>query len=401
MRVLQINSFFSVGGPPRIVNGIYDTLIEQGHECKIAAAREEQYVPKDSIPIGNSLETYINAIKARVFDDEGLSARHATAKLIKQIRAYHPDIIQLHNLHGYYINIEILFGFLKEYKKPVVWTFHDCWPFTGHCAYFDSARCDKWVNGCFECPEKGTYPASCVMDRSKRNYSVKKSSFQGVDRLHIITPSKWLANLVEKSFLGCYPIDVINNGIDLDKFSYKQTNILDRNNLQGKRIVLGVAQNWAGRKGFEDFIQLSELLDDSYRVVMIGLTDDLIRKTNNKIICIKKTNSIEELVEWYSAAEAFINLTYEDNFPTVNIEALACGTPVITYDTGGSPEAIDETCGIIVEQGNVNGVKDALYRLSKEENKRNNCFERSKMFGRETKYREYIKLYGRLVGENV
>lgn len=398
MRVLQINSFFSVGGPPRIVNGIYDTLTEQGHECKIAAAREKQYAPKDSIPIGNSLETYINAIKARVFDDEGLSAGHATEGLIGQIREYQPDIIQLHNLHGYYINIRMLFDFLKEYGKPVVWTLHDCWTFTGHCAHFDLIKCEKWKTGCCECPQKKEYPSSMLLDNSRRNYTVKKTSFQGVNHLYIVTPSKWLANLAGQSFLGGYPIKVINNGIDLSKFSHKKTDILERYDLQGKKIVLGVAQNWAEKKGFEDFNLLAGQLDDSYKVVMIGLTDDLISKANDRILCLKRTNSIEELVEWYSAAEVFVNLTYQDTFPTVNIEALACGTPVITYDTGGSPEAVDETCGIVIPQGDIEGVKNAIFSFPGE-SRREDCIRRSKRFSREAKYQEYINLYTELAGE--
>ena len=402
MRVLQINSFFSVGGPPRIVNGIYDTLIEQGHECKIAAAREKQYVPEDSIPIGTSLGTYINAIKARMFDDEGMSARHATKQLLRQIQDYDPDIIQLHNLHGYYINTGILFDYLKKCGKPVVWTLHDCWPFTGHCAHFDLIKCDKWKTGCFGCAQKKEYPSSCVLDRSKRNYAAKKAAFLGVDRLHIITPSNWLAGLVRQSYLGGYPVHVIHNGIDLASFSHKSTdNIPERYHLQGKKIVLGVAQNWAEKKGFEDFIRLSELLDDTYQVVMIGLTEDLIEKANSRVLCLKRTNSIEELAEWYSAAEVFVNLTYQDNFPTVNIEALACGTPVITYNTGGSPEAVDDSCGIVVPQGDITGIRDAIICLPEGEDRNEKCIRRSKLYSRETKYQEYIRLYTELAGENV
>ena len=399
MKVLQINSFFTVGGPPRIVNGIYETLIEKGHKCKIAAAREKQRFLNDSIVIGNAYNPFINAAKARLLDDEGLSAKKATRKLIEKIECYDPDIIQLHNLHGYYLNIEILFEYLKLRNKPVVWTLHDCWAFTGHCAHFDLIKCERWKTECFDCPQKKTYPSSYAMNMARRNYLVKKRAFQGVENMRIITPSNWLANLVQESFLGCYPIEVINNGIDLNQFSYNPTNILERYKLKEKKIVLGVAQNWAENKGFEDFLALSEMLDSSYQVVLIGLTDRLLRKIPDNVIGIKRTNNIDELTEWYSASTVFVNLTYQDTFPTVNIEALACGTPVITYNTGGSPESIDVTCGITVPKGCVYKVKEAIVQITANVNMSNACIERAVQFDRKKKYLEYIDLYKSLLGE--
>lgn len=400
MKILQINSFFSVGGPPRIVNGIYDVLKENGHECKIAAAREKLYAPDDSIQIGNSYDTYINALKTRIFDDEGLSAKRATRELIQNIEQYNPDIIHLHNLHGYYINIESLFDYIKAADKPVVWTLHDCWAFTGHCAHFDLIKCEKWKNECYQCPQKTEYPSSCLMNRAKRNYDHKKAAFQGVNKLTIVTPSQWLADLVKQSYLGCYPVKVIYNGIDLNTFRPMTSDLPERYHIQGKKIILGVAQNWAEKKGFEDFIQLSQLLDDTYAVVMIGLTEDLINKLPKSVIGINRTTNVEELVKWYSCAHAFVNMTYQDTFPTVNIEALACGTPVVTYNTGGSPEAIDHTSGLTIEQGDINGIKDAIAELSKKSHQEQQCINRSRQFDRTQKYLEYIELYRSLTGEN-
>lgn len=400
MKVLQINSFFSVGGPPRIVNGIYDTLIEKGYQCKIAAAREKQYIPQDSIMIGSSYDAYINALKVRLLDDEGLSARRPTQKLIKDIENYNPDIVHLHNLHGYYINIGVLFDYLKAAQKPVVWTLHDCWAFTGHCAHFDLIKCEKWKTSCHDCPQKKEYPSSLILNMAQRNFRAKKEAFTGIDKMHIITPSRWLANLVHESFLGCYPIDVINNGIDLKNFIYTPSDIIERNNLKGKKIILGVAQNWAEKKGFEDFIELSKIIDNNYQVVMIGLTEDLMKRLPDNIMGIKRTNNIRELVEWYSASEIFVNLTYQDNFPTVNIEALACGTPVITYKTGGSPESIDISCGITVPQGNILAVKEAIEQISLCKNMRKACIDRAMQYERARKYNDYINLYKSLTGES-
>lgn len=397
MKVLQINSFFTVGGPPRIMNGIYDTLIENNHECLIAAAREKMYVPSHSIQIGSHNGIYINAIKNRVFDDEGLSASRETKELVNSIEEYDPDIIQLHNLHGYYINIEVLFNYLKRTRKPVVWTLHDCWAFTGHCAHFDLIKCEKWKTKCKLCPQKKDYPSSLFFNRAARNYMYKKRTFCGLDNMVIVTPSEWLKKLVQKSFLGDYEVKVINNGIDLEQFSFRKEKEYFDERLKKKKIILGVAQNWAEHKGLEDFISLSKLLDDSYKLVLIGLTKkqkELLPKT---ILGIERTRNVNELVDWYSRADVFINMTYQDNFPTVNIEALACGTPIITYNTGGSPEIIDSNCGWIIEKGDI---KSALYIIKTMQSKEkyiNAALLRSKKYDRKDKYRDYIDLYTQLL----
>ena len=228
MKVLQINSFFSVGGPPRIVNGIYDTLKEQGHECKIAAAREVMYAPEDSWRIGNGLDVKLNGVKARIFDNEGFNAKRATRDLIKKIEEYDPDIIHLHNLHGYCINVEILFDYLKRANKKVFWTLHDCWSFTGHCAHFMIAKCDKWQTRCENCPQKHVYPSSKVLSRAESNFERKKAAFTGVADMTIITPSHWLADLVKKSYLKDYSVKVIHNGIDTSVFKSTPSDIRAR-----------------------------------------------------------------------------------------------------------------------------------------------------------------------------
>ena len=400
MKVLQINSFFSVGGPPRIMNGIYDTLVENEYDCKLAAAREKIYSPEDSIIIGNKVKTYANAIKARIMDNEGLSARKATEQLIAEIEKYDPDIIQLHNLHGYYINIETLFTYLKKSGKPVVWTMHDCWAVTGHCAHFSTIGCDRYKSGCFSCPQKTSYPSSYIIDHSKRNWVLKKAIFTGMEHMVIVTPSHWLENIMRQSYLETYPIEVIHNGIDLNSFSKQEGDISYKYGLKGKKIILGVAQNWSEHKGFEDFIKLADLLDESYQIVMIGLTDNQVKRIPESILGLKRTNSVNELAQWYSSAHVFVNLTYQDNFPTVNIEALACGTPVITYDTGGSPEAVDESCGWVVEQGNLREVARLIKRIDTGEELRNAARSRSKLFDRRKKYQEYICLYLKLIKES-
>ncbi len=401
MKVLQINSFFSVGGPPRIMNGIYDTLKENGIECKIAASREKLYALEDSYPVCSDKNVKINALKARLFDNEGFNAKKDTQKLVEYIKQYDPDIIHLHNLHGYCINLEVLFGYLKSCQKPVVWTLHDCWAFTGHCAHFDLIGCSKWKEQCRSCSQTKEYPASFFHDRSEKNYKEKKAAYSGMKNLTLVTPSKWLASFLPDSILKEHAVKVIHNGIDLKRFSCRKSDILEKNGLAGKRIVLGVAQNWAERKGLEDFVKLASLLSDEYKVVLIGLTEEQKKALPKEVFGLTRTENVEELQKWYSAAEVFVNFTYQDNFPTVNIEALACGTPVLTYKTGGSVEAVCEGCGWVVAQGNVKGAKKVIEEMGEKEQYREACLQRAQKFDRKERYLEYIELYKSLLKGNL
>lgn len=400
MKVLQINSFFTVGGPPRIMNGIYDTLKENGFDCKVAAAREKMYVPEDSYRVCSDAEVKINAVKARLLDNEGFNAARETQRLVKYIKEYDPDIIHLHNLHGYCINIEILFDYLKKANKPVVWTLHDCWTFTGHCAHFTLVGCEKWKTECFSCPQSKEYPSALFTDRSKKNFVSKKLIFSGVKNMTIVTPSKWLASFIPDSILKEYQVRVIHNGIDLKTFSNVESDILERNGLSGKKIIIGVAQNWAEKKGLEDFIELSKLLDSNFKVVLIGLTEKQKNSLPEGIFGLTRTENVQELIKWYSAAQVFVNFTYQDTFPTVNIEALACGTPVLTYRTGGSPEAIDEPCGWVVEQGNIEEAAKIIQNMKDKSEYAKACIERSRIFDRKERYLEYIDLYEEILKGN-
>ena len=388
MKVLQINSFFSVGGPPRIVNGIYDTLKEQGHECKIAAAREVTYAPEDSWRIGNGLDVKINGIKARIFDNEGFNAKKATRELIKKIEEYDPDVIHLHNLHGYCINVEILFDYLKKADKKVFWTLHDCWAFTGHCAHFMLAKCNKWQTKCENCPQKYVYPSSKVFSNAENNFTRKKAAFTGVRDMTIITPSQWLAGLVKQSFLKEYPVKVVHNGIDTSVFKPTESDVRGKYGLEDKKIIIGVAQNWGKSKGLDDFIKLSTMLDEDYKIVLVGLTEKQVSELPDNIIKITRTKNATELAEWYTAADLFVNTTYEDTYPTVNLEAQACGTPAVTYRTGGSPESVPEAH--VVEAGDIDVLAELIKEICSTDSPEVND---ASNYERKTRYTEYIELY--------
>ena len=390
MKILQINSVCGVGSTGRIATDLYKVLEDQGHECKIAYGRGTAPEGIDSIKVGSNLDNYIHVFKTRVFDKHGFGSVNATKKFIEEVKEYDPDVIHLHNIHGYYINIEILFNYLKEANMPVIWTLHDCWAFTGHCAYFDYVGCDKWKSGCNKCPQKQGYPTSNILDNSKFNYEKKKELFTSVDKMTIVTPSKWLANLVKESFLGKYPVEVINNGIDLDIFKPTESNFREKYNLQDKFIVLGVASIWDERKGLKYFVELSKELSDDYKIVVVGVNEKQKKELPNNILAITRTNNIKELAEIYTVADVFVNPTLEEVLGMTNLEALACGTPVITFKTGGSPECINNTCGYSIKKGRIKEVINSIEHI---EFDKVICKNYAKKYCKNKKYSEYLSLY--------
>ncbi len=358
MRMLIINSVCGIRSTGRICKDIADNLSSEGHEVKIAYGRETapQECQKYAVKIGSNFDQRLHGIKTRLFDVHGFGSKKATAKFLQWADEYDPDVLWLHNLHGYYINIEMLFAWIKNRPNmQVKWTLHDCWAFTGHCAHFVVAKCDKWKTQCFDCPQKKAYPSSYIKDNSKENFIRKKVAFTGVKNMMIITPSKWLGDFVQQGFLREYPIEVHYNTIDTNLFKPIPSDFRERHGLNGKKIVLGVASAWGKNKGLYDFVELSEMLDEKYKVVLVGLSKKQIKGMPENVLALGRTNSVKELAEIYTAADVFVNLSYADTFPTVNLEARACGTPIITYKTGGSPESAGEGA-IVVEQGDISAV---------------------------------------------
>ncbi|WP_391202996.1 glycosyltransferase [Psychrobacillus sp. L4] len=396
MKVIQINSVCGIGSTGRIATDIHNILIEQGHESYISYGRDNPKNCDTAIKIGTKYDNYTHVALTRIYDKHGFGSKKATMEFIKKVEEFNPDVIHLHNIHGYYINIELLFDYLKKANKPIIWTLHDCWAFTGHCTHFDYTGCKKWKTGCSDCPEKNSYPASAFIDNSKVNYFKKKDIFNGVKNLTIITPSKWLANLVQESYLRDYPVKVINNGIDLNVFQSTKNNFREKNNLEGKFIILGVASIWSRKKGFEYFLELSSRIKANEIIVLVGVTEKQKKLLPKNVLGINKTNNIKELAKIYSAADVFINPTLEDNFPTVNLEALACGTPVITFETGGSVESIDTNSGFIVEKGDIKGLINSIEKV-KEQGKliySTHCKNRAReLYDKSDKFNEYLQEY--------
>lgn len=390
MKIAQINTVCGNGSVGRITVDIYHALKRKGHEGKIFYGRRTAPEGVDTERFGTNLDMGMHVLHTFFEGTHGFDSKGQTKKLIESLKAYAPDLIHMHNIHGFYMDVEIFFAFLKEYGKPVVWTLHDCWSFTGHCAYFDFVQCDKWKSGCEKCPQyRNTYPYALFKDGSRENYSRKKTAFQGVKGMTIVTPSKWLGELVKESYLKEYPVKVIPNGIDLERFVPQDTKKRE------KHLILGVANVWDRRKGLDYLKKLSTMLDSSkYEIAVVGVTKKQIKELPAGMTGIEHTQNVEELMQLYSQASVYVNPTLEDNFPTTNLEALACGTPVITFETGGSVESIDETCGRVTPQKDVQALKNAVTELcEKVETMRGACRNRALLYNKYDRFGEYLNLY--------
>ncbi len=390
MKVIEINSVAGKQSTGRIVSEIKKELLARGHECMIAYGEKDSPDRDGNYHIGSELERYIHAAKARVFDTAGFESNHATRVFLRVIDEYQPDIIHLHNLHGYYLNIELLLDFLAKKKIPIVWTLHDCWAFTGHCSHFLSAECDKWKIECNNCPQKREYPSSLICDRSRTNYLRKKNVISKIENLSVVTPSHWLSSVVQESFLQSAKRYVINNGIDISVFKPGYQMQLGEE-FDGKKIVLAVSSVWTQLKGYDDLKVINRLLDKKrYKLVVIGVNSKQQEDLKQQgIFSVTRTESAIELAKWYDKAFVFINPTYEDTFPTVNIEAIASGTPIITYRTGGSPELVFDGCGVVVNVGDCGGIVNALEVVEKDAE---HCRKQGEKFEQSKVYSKYVDL---------
>lgn len=390
--LLQINVSANWGSTGKIAESIGLASIRHGWESYIAYGRYCNPSQSHLIKIGTKSDPYLHYVHQRIFDDEGLCSKNATRQLIKTIKDLGPDIVQLHNIHDHYLNYRLLFEYLNRTDIKVVWTFHDCWAFTGHCFHFVTKKCKRWKTQCYGCPLQHEYPKT-LLDNSDENFSLKKNLFTKNKNLTIVACSEWMAQFVRESFLQDKPLYVIHNGVDLDIFKAKPNE-----KVQKIFKVLAVSNVWNKDKGIDDVLTLRNLLPEDYTMTIVGLNEKQLKKLSFGIKGIQRTQNVQELVKLYSEAAVLINPTYADTFPTVNLEALACGTPVITYRTGGSPEAIDKKTGVVVEQGDVNGLVEAIYRMKENPLSSADCRKRAKeCFDKDKCFEKYIELYENLL----
>jgi glycosyltransferase involved in cell wall biosynthesis len=400
-KLLQINTVVNCGSTGKIVEAIGQIVIQNGWSSYIAFGRDEKPSESKLIKIGNNIDMELHGLQTRLFDRHCLASRNATIDLVEQINKIKPDIIHLHNLHGYYLNIEILFNYLAQNSIPVVWTLHDCWPITGHCVYFDYVGCERWKTGCFDCPQKKTYPSSYFYDRSIKNYSLKNKLFNSINGLTIVPVSDWLSEIISHSFLAEHLSKVIKNGIDIDIFSPTDCNeIKKKYNLDGKYILLGVAGIWSPRKGLSEFIKLNENIDSNYQIILVGLSSSQIKSLPKNIIGIPEIENNKELAEFYSVADVFVNPSLEETFGLTTVEALACGTPAVVYNATAIPEIISPETGSLVEKGDIQGLINAIVTIQKKGKNYYSlaCTEHARMFyNKNDRYLDYLKLYEKIL----
>ncbi len=404
-KLLQICVEGNRGSTGTIAEAIGIIALNNEWESFIAYGRFPRPSQSKLIKIGSELSIFFHGIETRLFDRHGLGSRNATKNLIEQIEIIKPDVIHLHHLHGYYINIVILFEYLKIARIPVVWTFHDCWSFTGHCAFFDFVGCEKWKLECNNCPQTSEYPKSFCFDRSKKNFQLKKNLFTSVPQLTIVSVSRWLDGLVEQSFFKDISHFFIYNGIDLEKFkpSGDFCETKRKYKVDGKFLLLGVATTWDRRKGLNDFIELSNCLGDNEMIILVGLDDKQLKGLPEKIIGLSRTENIQDLVELYSASDIFLNLSEEETFGLTTIEAMACGTPVIVYNKTASPELVQPETGMVVEKGDIVGLYSSIKKIKQKEKLRWSSQCRKYVhdnFNVNDRFGEYIKLYNKMLDVN-
>lgn len=401
-KLLQINSTANITSTGRIAEQIGLMAIQDGWDSYLAYGRTSNPSKSHLLKIGGKSNIYIHGINGLLFDNHGLSSKVATKKLVEQIKTIKPDVIHLHNLHGYYISYEVLFDFLAEEGVPVVWTLHDCWNFTGHCSYYSDIDCQKWQIHCEKCPKIHNYPKSLFIDSSSRNYQKKKACFNSIKNLTLVPVSHWLEEEVKKSFFKENKIKCILNGVDIEKFKPTGREQITREEygLVGKKVLLGVATAWGPRKGWADYIQLSQMLPKEYKIVMVGVTEKQAKLLPNNILAIQRTESVERLADLYSMADVVLNLSDEESFGLTTAEGFACGTPSIVYNCTASPELITDETGLVIEKSDLNSLQNALQIITTngKQHFAEACRKRAvEYYDKNKNFCEYIRLYNQLI----
>lgn len=416
-KLLQINPVLRTStSTGRIMKEIGELAMANGWESYVAYSKGRDGLPGSTsipVPVGNKASVAWHGLQTRILDRHGLGSVLATKRFIEDIRRIGPDIIHIHNIHGYFLNYRILFDFLSHSGIQVIWTVHDCWLYTGHCYHYMYAGCDRWKTGCGHCPQRGKFPRSLLADRSARNFRDKRDAFCSMpeDRLTIVPVSDWMRSEMSESFLKDYRFQVIHNGIDTDVFSPQpalESEVRRCYGLGDRHVILGIASIWSEEKGLNDFVEMAARLDSDEVIVLVGMDrkqlDDVLSRCGrtvlgDRMVAVKRTADVHQLAGLYSTADVLVNPTWQDNYPTVNLEAISCGTPVVTYRTGGSIEAVAGDTGFVVEQGDIEGLVDAVRRVETlgKAHFMDACRSRAvKEFRKEDRYAEYIELYERL-----
>lgn len=350
MKVLFINTVYAKGSTGTIIRNTGKYLEANGHEYKVAVGRgddSDEHVYR----IGNYVDMHLHALCSRITDRAGFYSKKETRKFLNFVRDYNPDIIHLHNLHGYYINLPILFNYLKkEFKGRVFWTLHDCWTMTGHCTHFTAVGCYKWKDQCSTCPQTRNFPTSYLLDSSSRNHKEKKSIMSGIPNVTVVAVSDWLKSVASESLLKEYNITRVYNGIDLNKFVHTESNILAEHGIKDKKVILSVADGFDEQKGLPALLAVAKEAPSDWQFLIIGIEKRYMKLLPDNVIGMERTSNQQELIKFYSAADVFYNPSLEETFGLVTAEAMACGTPAVVMNSTACPELIiNDDCGIVLD----------------------------------------------------
>lgn len=400
MKILYINTTYLQGGAARIARSLAQEVQRHGHEVLFLYGRGISDGSVPSIRIETTAESAYYALNCRIFDNDGLCAVVPTKRIIRKIEEFNPDLVHIHNMHGYYLEVRKLFDYLHKRRIPVVWTLHDFWGVTGHCVHFLEAKCECWKYGtCKACPEKGSYPASKLLDASGRNFKIKKQVFNKIKNIAYVTPSKWMKQVLSGSFLDSDKIHAIPNGIYLGEVTVNDFDLRSMYGLTEKKIILGVANGWEKGKGLDVFLNLSKHIDANYHIVLVGFKDNVPEDLPSNVLGLKRTESFSKLAAWYETADVFLNASKQETFGLVSVEAMAYGTPVVAFDVCANREIIINETGKVIESEKE--LVDAIESICNEDANTyaDSCRRQASLFSVERMTNDYLDLYSRLLGK--
>ncbi|MBQ0099341.1 MAG: glycosyltransferase [Firmicutes bacterium] len=396
MRVLQINAVCGNGSTGLIVKDIASQVEKNGDEAFVAFQNGQ--ASKNFYVFNNKFDEKLHALYTRIFGKQGYASKRETKKFLKWVSEIKPDIVHLHNLHGNYINLPMLLNYLSKNDIATVVTLHDCWFFTGKCTHYVEYKCDRWQESCGKCPQKHANINSIFFDKSSKVLFDREKLFVSIPRLKIVGCSKWIAEECKKSKLKNCDITYIHNGVDTSIFKPTNNEFRKKNNLEDKFVVLGFANKWGQERNREAVLYIISTLKEDERIVLVGCDNKMMDNFSkfDNVICVGFIKDRNELADIYSSCDVFLNLTHADTLPTVNMESICSGTPVITYDVCGSPELVDSGSGFVVPENDYIAIVEAK-NFIKFKNFNIEIEKYHEKFSKTNNYLKYIDVYKELL----
>ena len=399
MKVLQINAVYGFKSTGVIVKDIGNTLAHNGDVAYFAYQTTNESVENGYL-VGNKPDWKLHAVHSRVFGKQAYASKCATRRLLKWVDEIKPDVVHFHNLHSNYINLNLLCDHLAKKNIPTVITMHDCWYFTGKCSHYAAVKCGKWQEECGSCPLSKTEQPSLFFDSTSKVLKDRTEHLRKLPGLTLVGCSQWIANEAKKSKLGTADICVVYNGVDTEIFKPHESDIRNELGLEGKFVILGMADKWFAPQNREIVEKIIAAQDENSKIVIVGCRKEQMAYFSKfeNVVPMGYVSDRHRLADVYASSDVFVNLTRADTLPTVNMESICCGTPVITFDCCGSPELVDEECGFVVREGDYIGLLEAIENIKSKPL----CFDLYKQhqkFDKNQCYKKYLDIYKR-VSEN-